>query len=283
MKTKLALAAALLVLAGTASGARWKPVSITPERALYIDMDALARKGDRVEAWDWQKFATAQTGASAQDTYIWVKSLTSYQCTERTTDALLKVYFGNDGGESRRTQLEGLQFPSAVEPGSVREKLLEMACNPPKPVIKPVAIVQAPAMDIGPPAPKSPEPATKPAATVPADKAAVNADPAKVDAKPAKAVEKLLTTVKESSVGPPSSAKPTVQVVQRPVRPPHSRSVRVAQKKKLAGGLKTAKSKTVKVKLRPDLRCPPPGPVIVSEPAPPLPQFPLTAGGGMFN
>ena len=56
----------------------------------------------------------------------------------RTTDAILTVYFGNDGVEIKRVHLEGLQFPAAVEPDSLREKMLEMACNPPKPAIKPV-------------------------------------------------------------------------------------------------------------------------------------------------
>ena len=94
------------------------------------------RKGNTVQAWDWQKFAIGQTSATWQGTFFSVKSLTSYHRTQRTTDAVLKVYFGNDGVEIKRTYLEGLQFPAAVEPDSLREKMFDDGVQSPQARIK---------------------------------------------------------------------------------------------------------------------------------------------------
>ncbi|HVY04449.1 MAG TPA: surface-adhesin E family protein [Burkholderiales bacterium] len=131
-KIAFVLVLGLLAAAGSAFAARWKPVSINPERAIFIDVEALARNGNTVQAWDWQKFSAPQTSATWQGSFYWVKSLTNYHCTLRTTDPVLKIYFSEDGVEVKRTNLEGLQFPAMVEPDSLRERLLETACNPPK-------------------------------------------------------------------------------------------------------------------------------------------------------
>ena len=277
MKTRLAVAAALLALTGTVFGAHWKPVSITPERTISIDMDALVRDGNTVQAWDWQKFGTGQTSATWQGTFFWVKSLTHYHCVQRTTDAILKVYFGNDGVEIKRVHLEGLQFPAAVEPDSLREKILEMACNPPKPAIKPVATATKPAPETRSAESKSPEP----------DASASNGNPAKTDSNPAKAGNKAGATAKAApadAVVP--NAKPSAAAVKRFERPPYSRTARMTATKKATGGLKLAGLKLAKARLQPNLKCPPPGPASASEPAwpaPPTPQFTDAGNDGMFN
>lgn len=144
LKTAFILLLALLATAGTAYAARWKPVKVTHEQSIYVDVEALVRSGNSVQAWDWQKFDSPQTSAHLQSPYFWVKSLTNYHCIRRTTDAVLKIYFGSDGVEIKRVHLEGLQFPAAVEPDSLREKLLETACNPPKPDDKAPAVAAKP-------------------------------------------------------------------------------------------------------------------------------------------
>src|SRR5262249_43160742 len=114
VKSACVLALLLAIAAFPATAARWKPVSINTERAIFIDMDALARNGNVVQAWDWQKFNEPQAAANWQGSYVWVKSLVNYHCMRRTTDPVLKVYFGPDGVEVKRANLEGLQFPAAV-------------------------------------------------------------------------------------------------------------------------------------------------------------------------
>jgi hypothetical protein len=143
VKTASVLFLALLSIAGPVCAARWKPVKVTHEQSIYVDVEALVRNGNTVQAWDWQKFDSPQTSTHLQSPYFWVKSLTNYHCVRRTTDAVLKIYFGPDGAEIKRVHLEGLQFPAAVEPDSLREKLLETACNPAKPDAKsPVVAVK---------------------------------------------------------------------------------------------------------------------------------------------
>ncbi|MBI3526718.1 MAG: hypothetical protein HY067_01990 [Betaproteobacteria bacterium] len=278
MKTKLALAGALLALAGPVSGAHWKPVSVTPERSIYIDMDALVRNGHTVQAWDWQKFRTGQTSATWQGAFFWVKSLTNYHCMQRTTDAVLKVYFGNDGVEIKRTHLEGLQFPAAVEPDSLREKMLEMACNPLKPAVKPVATATKPAVESKSAETKSPE--SEPTVSK-GDPSAAKSDPAKADSNPAKAEEKGGAAAQAQSANPVVPRTKPAQTMKGGERQPYARTARMMSRKKLPPGVKSAKAKP-----QPDLKCPPPEQAGASEPVQPLapaPQLTDAGNDGMFN
>lgn len=272
-KTIFAVVLTLCALAGPVCAARWKPVSVLPERTIYIDMDALARSGNVVQAWDWQKFGTGQTSASWEGTYFWVKSLTNYHCERRTTDAVLKVYFGKDGVEIKRTQLEGLQFPAAVEPDSLREKMLMTACNPPKPDLKPIAVATP---EPKPAEVKPPEP-TKADVQAPKDKSGAKDDPAKkTDAKAAKPDDKAVAAKKDGPVV--ANAKTAAaNTAKRVERSPYARSARYASKKKSAGGLRLAKAGK-----RDDPTCPP-GSVTGQSPAPLRPQFTDAGNDGMFN
>ncbi|MFN0040801.1 MAG: surface-adhesin E family protein, partial [Burkholderiales bacterium] len=129
MKTRYFPIAVLIIMAGQATGAQWKPVSVTPGRSIFLDVEVLERKGDSVQAWDWQKFASEQTAKTWEGKFYWVKSLSDYDCARRMTAPVLKVYFDAEGAEVKRLPLEGLQFPAVVEPDSLREKLLNLACK----------------------------------------------------------------------------------------------------------------------------------------------------------
>ena len=285
MKAKIAVAGALLALAGPVCGAQWKPVSVTPNRSVYIDMDALVRSGSTVQAWDWQKFGTGQTSATWQGTFFWVKSLTSYHCAQRTTDAILRVYFGDDGAEIKRTSLEGLQFPAAVEPDSLREKLLEMACNPPKPPVRPVETATTPASEHKVVEPKATQPAPKPDASASTDKTATaNSVPAKAGSTPAKAGDKAASAAKAMFVAAAAAgANPATPIVMRAPRQAYSGKARMTSKKKASGELKLALAKATS---RPELNCPPPSDAGVAaplQPQAPAPQLTDAGDDGMFN
>ncbi len=275
-KTIFAVVLTLCALAGPVCAARWKPVSVLPERTIYIDMDALVRSGNVVQAWDWQKFGTGQTSAGWEGTYFWVKSLTNYHCERRTTDAVLKVYFGKDGVEIKRTQLEGLQFPAAVEPDSLREKMLMMACNPPKPEVKPV--VAAASVPDKPADMKSPESAPKAGAPASKDAAAVaKADAAKKpDAKPGKPDDKVATVKPETPVIV-AGVKLSMKTAKRVERPRYSRTARAASRKKAVDRLKLARTGPQGV-----LQCPP-GSAVAQGTIPLRPQFTDAGNDGMFN
>lgn len=285
MKTKLAVAGALLALAGPVCGAHWKPVSVTPERSIYIDMDALVRNGNTVQAWDWQKFGTGQTSATWQGTFFWVKSLTSYHCMQRTTDAVMKIYLRNDGVEIKRAHLEGLQYPAAVEPDSLREKMLEMACNPPTRAVKPVATATMPAVDAKLAQTQSPvsEPVVSkgdPGAAK-SDPGTAKRDPAKADSKPAKAEEKGGAAAQAQSANPVVARARLAQTTKGTARQPYARTARMMARKKLLAGVKLAKAKS-----QPDFKCPPPeqatAPTPV-QPVAPTPQLTDAGNDGVFN
>jgi carbonic anhydrase len=133
------LSVAACLVAAQSHGAQWKPVSIGPARSIYMDVDALDRHGDLVQAWDWQKFTSEQTAKSWEGKFHWVKSLSSYDCAQRTSAPMLKIYFDSEGAEVKRLHLEGLQFPAVVEPDSLREKLLNLACKPPEKIAAPAS------------------------------------------------------------------------------------------------------------------------------------------------
>lgn len=131
MGWRFVVAAGLLGLSGPAIGAYWKTVSVTPERTVYADMDSIERTGDTVRTWERAVYSTAQSGETSVP-YSSDKILMHYDCKARTYVPVLRVYFRDDGSEIRRVHLEGLQFPAAIDPDSLREKLLFLACRPEK-------------------------------------------------------------------------------------------------------------------------------------------------------
>ncbi|MEQ1882007.1 MAG: surface-adhesin E family protein [Burkholderiales bacterium] len=207
-------AAATFLVAGQSFSAQWKPVSIGPARSIYMDVDALDRHGDLVQAWDWQKFTSEQTAKSWEGKFHWVKSFSSYDCAQRTTAPVLKIYFDSEGVEVKRLDLEGLQFPAVVEPDSLREKLLTLACKPPEKAGVQEAGAKKPA-------------AVGPAATAPTDDHALtkSAKPAPAEkADPAAAAPLKVAMV----AGPPhNEAAPEISVQPASPRKPQASQVKL--------------------------------------------------------
>lgn len=124
----LVLAGLLLCPGGNALAAQWKTVRIASDKTTFLDVNGLLRGGDVVQAWELEKFASDQESRAWEGKYRTVKSLTAYDCQKRTTEPVLRVYLSAEGAELKRVQMQGLQFPSAVEPDSLREKMLDLAC-----------------------------------------------------------------------------------------------------------------------------------------------------------
>jgi len=165
----------------------------------------------------------------------------------------------------------------------LREKLLEMSCNPPKPAVKAVETATKPAVESKILESKSAPSAPKPDASVSTDKtAAAKSDPAKADSKPAKADDKAAAAAKAASTDAAvPGTKPPVQFAERSERQASSRKPRMTSKNKTGGGLKLAKAKP-----QPDLNCPPPTHAGASEPVhpqAPAPQLTDAGNDGMFN
>lgn len=130
------LTALMIIAAGPVSAARWTPVLDTTDRAVYLDTAALAREGNHVRAWVREVYTREQRSEQAGVNYFSANALVAYDCTGRTTAPLFKVFFGVDGMELRRVNLDAAEVPALAVPGSLPEQILDRACTlsakPPK-------------------------------------------------------------------------------------------------------------------------------------------------------
>jgi len=255
----LLLLAATLTFAGGSLAAQWKTVRVTPEKTAFLDVSGIARNGEAARAWELERFSADQENKAWEGKYRAVKSHIAYDCARRTTEPLLRVYLGADGAEMKRVQMEGLQFPSAVEPDSLREKMLELACgknDAEKAAAKPSEksrsglMPEAAAAEVSKGAPKegapkeTGEPAKKAAEAAP-DKGKP-AENAKTDEKAAEKTPPtkiaMLSKVEAPQEAAPVTAAPTVTVRRAPRPETSSRvAMRRVQRAKPAPNATAAK------------------------------------------
>ena len=129
---RLVLPALLALLADSALAGRWVPIVEGTSRAVYLDTAGAIRDGTVVRTWVREVFTQEQRSEQVGVYYYSANSLVSYDCTTRTFVPLFRVFYGGDGTELRRINLDAVELPALVPPGSVQEGLLERACLPPK-------------------------------------------------------------------------------------------------------------------------------------------------------
>lgn len=122
----------LALLAGNAVAGRWVPIVEGPSRAVYLDTAGAIREGAVVRTWVREVFTQEQRSDQVGVYYYSANSLVSYDCTTRTFVPLFRVFYGGDGTELRRINLDAVELPALVPPGSLHEGLLERACVPAK-------------------------------------------------------------------------------------------------------------------------------------------------------
>ena len=154
-------------------------------RALYLDADSLQRDGTQIQAWTREVFAEEQRSPHTGVLYFSASTLTRFECTKRTIAPLTRVFYGGDGTELRRINLDQVELPALTTPGSLQERLLEEACRPP--VAKKPAATQLAQAETKTKTDVPPGAAAEPAKAV-ADKD--GAKPGKEPAKPEAAVAK---------------------------------------------------------------------------------------------
>jgi carbonic anhydrase len=130
---RIALLPLLAVLAGNAVAGRWIPVVDGANRAVYLDTAGAVREGRLVRTWVREVFTEEQRSDQVGVYYYSANSLVSYDCASRTFVPLFRVFYGSDGTELRRVNLDAVEAPALVPPGSLHEGLLERACIAPKP------------------------------------------------------------------------------------------------------------------------------------------------------
>jgi len=109
-------------------------------RALYLDTDSLQRDGTQIQAWTREVFTEEQRSPHTGVLYFSASTLTRFECMKRTIAPLTRVFYGGDGTELRRINLDQVELPELTTPGSLQERLLDEACRPP--VAKKPAVTQ---------------------------------------------------------------------------------------------------------------------------------------------
>jgi carbonic anhydrase len=100
-------------------------------RALYLDTDSLQRDGTQIQAWTREVFTEEQRSPHTGVLYFSASTLTRFECMKRTIAPLTRVFYGGDGTELRRINLDQVELPELTTPGSLQERLLDEACRPP--------------------------------------------------------------------------------------------------------------------------------------------------------
>ncbi len=115
--------------------AEWVEMASPSAAKLAFDRDGARRDGNVARAWDSALWPVDQTAGSGDVAYRSVRTLMSYHCFRRTSVPLARIFFGEDGVELMRVNLEGVELPQPVAPDSARARMLELACNakPPQP------------------------------------------------------------------------------------------------------------------------------------------------------
>ncbi len=81
------------------------------------------RDGAVVRTWVREVFTQEQRSEQVGVYYYSANSLVSYDCTTRTFVPLFRVFYGGDGTELRRINLDAVELPALVPPGSVARGL----------------------------------------------------------------------------------------------------------------------------------------------------------------
>jgi len=127
---RIALLQLLALFAGDALAGRWVPIVDGVNRAVYLDTAGAVREGPVVRTWVREVFTQEQRSDQVGVYYYSANSLVSYDCRSRTFVPLFRVFYGGDGTELRRINLDAVEAPALVPPGSVHEGLLDRACLP---------------------------------------------------------------------------------------------------------------------------------------------------------
>lgn len=143
MKTPLrfVLTAAILVFPPGTEAAMWSSVISNEQMRAEIDLASLLRQGSIVTAWDREVYTALEQARPGDFYFKSAKSLMRYNCSGRTADLLMKVYYAEDGREITTITASYYGKPNYVIPDTEVEQKFEHACQYKKPEEKKLAAV----------------------------------------------------------------------------------------------------------------------------------------------
>ena len=143
MKTtlRIVLTAALLIFPPVTKAAMWSSVISNEQMRSEIDLASLLRQGSIVTAWDREVYSALVQARPGDFYFKSAKSLMRYNCSGRTADLLMKVYYAEDGSEITTLTASYYGKPNYVIPDTEAEQKFEHACQYKKPEEKKLAAV----------------------------------------------------------------------------------------------------------------------------------------------
>ena len=111
----------------------WSSVISSEKMRAEIDLASLQRQGSIVTAWDREVYSALEQARPGDFYFKSAKSLMRYNCSGRTADLLMKVYYAEDGSEITTITASYYGKPNYVIPDTEGEQKFEHACQYKKP------------------------------------------------------------------------------------------------------------------------------------------------------
>lgn len=143
MKTPLrfVLTAVFLIFSLGTEAAMWSSVISNEKMRAEIDLTSFMRQGSIVTAWDREVYSVLEQARPGDFYFKSAKTLMRYNCTGRTADLLIKVYYAEDGSEITTITASYYGKPNYVIPDTEGEQKFEHACQYKKPEEKKLSAV----------------------------------------------------------------------------------------------------------------------------------------------
>jgi len=119
----------------------WSSVISNEQMRAEIDLASLLRQGNVVTAWDREVYSALEQARPGDFYFKSAKSLMRYNCSGRTADLLMKVYYAEDGSEITTLTASYYGKPNYVIPDTEGEQKFEHACQYKKPEEKKLVTV----------------------------------------------------------------------------------------------------------------------------------------------
>jgi hypothetical protein len=120
----------LLLLSSKPAYAEWVRYSENKETGMtvYVDLDAIRRKGDLVKMWQLFDFKTKQTAAG--DSFLSSKIQSEYDCTEERSRRIAYTDFSGNMGRGKVVDNDSYKGEwQPVAPESMAQALWKLACR----------------------------------------------------------------------------------------------------------------------------------------------------------
>jgi hypothetical protein len=128
MIRKMAICATLLCMARAASGSDWEVVHADPTEAISVDTDSIVRTGPRAKVWVREVFAIPQQVPNTPRPAKTVKSVWTFDCTQKTVTAGDAVVL-DEAGVYLTGLPAGPDHFNDVSPDSTGEAIMQHVCQ----------------------------------------------------------------------------------------------------------------------------------------------------------